>query len=70
MTWNRLCFGLKMNSRTASTCNAVLDCIIQSWPGSEVKGRGLAIDDSQGEFSVKEREPVNEEGESERERGE
>lgn len=54
MNGNHVCFGLKMNSRTdASTCNAVLDCIVQSCPSSEEKGRGLAIDDSQGEFSVK-----------------
>ena len=55
--WNRL--GLVWVLRwtavllLSSTCNAVLECIIQSCPSSEVKGRGLAIDDSQGEFSVK-----------------
>ena len=55
--WNRLGFvwvlGWTAVLLLSSTCNAVLECIIQSCPSSEVKGRGLAIDDSQGEFSVK-----------------
>lgn len=63
MNSNHVCFGLKRSSKTdASTCNAVLDCIVQSCPSSEEMGRGLGIDDSQGVLGQREREPVNEGG--------